>query len=111
MIMDFDKMQQLHKDNPEEFAALAKDKIYDYIYSVPDKKRQEQLMDLQHKIDRDLSHYKDPIARMNRMVELFWVQVQLLNDALNTPIKSPLVDSIPMPVSSTADIIQFPKKT
>ena len=112
MILDFDKMQQLYKDNPEEFAAFARDQIYDYIYSVPDTIRQEQLMDLQHKIDRELSHYKDPIARMNKMVELFWVQVQLLNDALNTvPVKSPLVDNIPTPVPSTAKIIQFPKKT
>ena len=83
MFFDFDEMQRLYKENPEEFVALSRDKIYDYIYSVPNPQRQEQLMALQCKIDRDLSRYVDPIARMNRMVELFWMQVRLLDDALN----------------------------
>ena len=83
MNWDFDEMKRLHQENPEEFASKSRDKIYDYIYSIPCPKRREQLMKLQRRIDNELAGYKDPIARMNRMVELFWIQVQLLNDALN----------------------------
>ena len=104
MFFDFDEMQRLHKEDPEEFAALAKDKIYDYIYSIPDSKRQEQLMALQCKIDRDLSRYKDPIARMNRMVELFWIQVRLLDNALNLLPAEKTEPNIP------DNVVQFPNK-
>ena len=104
MFFYFDEMQRLHKEDPEEFAALAKDKIYDYIYSIPDPKRQEQLMALQCKIDRDLSRYKDPIARMNRMVELFWIQVRLLDNALNLLPAEKTEPKIP------DNVVQFPNK-
>jgi len=105
MFFDFDEMQRLYQENPEEFVALAKDKIYDYIYSIPDSQRQEQLMALQCKIDRDLSRYVDPIARMNRMVELFWIQVRLLDDALNGKHSAKTTPETPN------NIIKFPKKT
>lgn len=104
MFFDFDEMKDLYQENPEEFLALAKDKIYDYIYSVPDPTRQEQLMALQCKIDRDLSHYKDPIARMNRMIELFWMQVQLLNDALNGLHAEETQPELP------ENVVKFPNK-
>mgnify|MGYP001818249402 CR=1 FL=1 len=110
MYFYFDKIQQLYKDNPEEFAALARHEIYNYIYTIPNEKRRDDLLELQEKIDRDLSHYKDPIARMNRMVELFWIQVRLLDEALNGVLQSPLVNNVPMPVESTAEIIKFPSK-
>ena len=103
MNWDFDEMKRLHKENPEEFAAISRDKIYDYIYSIPSPNRREQLMDLQRRIDTELAEYKDPIARMNRMVELFWMQVQLLDDAYKVLVKEETRET-------PKNVIQFPNK-
>jgi hypothetical protein len=79
MKLNFDKM----KDMSIEELLLYKEKlIEDYISSLPTE-RQLRLRQLQWKIDGELRKYKDPIAKMNKMVELFWDGVGQLHDALS----------------------------
>ena len=56
--------------------------IRKYIDSIEDPDRRLKLEQLQWRIDADLRKYKDPVARMNRMVELFWEGVNEFNDVL-----------------------------
>jgi hypothetical protein len=46
--------------------------IEEFINSIEDEERRLKLQRLQFRIDRELRNYKDPVARMNKMVELFW---------------------------------------
>lgn len=56
--------------------------IDDFIASVEDDKRRLELERLQFRIDRELRNYKDPVARMNKMVELFWEGFAEFDNAL-----------------------------
>lgn len=42
-----------------------------------------RLRKIQAGIDRELRRYKDPVARMNKMVELFWKGFAKFHRALN----------------------------
>lgn len=57
----------------------------EFIESVDDPERKKRLQQYQWRLDRELSKYKDPIARYNRMVELFWEGVIELKTALENP--------------------------
>ena len=56
--------------------------IEDFIDSIEDEDRKLRLEQLQFRIDRELHTYKDPVARMNKMVELFWAGVAEFDEAL-----------------------------
>lgn len=56
---------------------------------------------MQWRIDQELSKYKDPIARYNRMVEMFWVQFKDLQQVLNS------LQGEPLPERESAEIIEF----
>lgn len=81
MELNFDQMKDM---TPEELLAHKEKLIETYISSVPPE-RQQRLRQLQWKIDGELRKYKDPIAKMNKMAELFWSGVaefqQVMNDA------------------------------
>lgn len=47
-----------------------------------DEQKLWRLRRYQHSISKELCKYQDPIARMNRMVELFWQGVKEFHDAL-----------------------------
>lgn len=66
--LNFDQMKDMTAD---ELLAYKSKLIEDYISSLPEE-RQQRLRQLQWKIDGELRKYKDPIAKMNRMTELFW---------------------------------------
>jgi len=57
--------------------------IDDFIDSIEDEDRKLKLQQLQFRIDRELHKYKDPVAKMNKMVELFWEGVNEFNQVLN----------------------------
>jgi len=57
--------------------------IDDFIDSIEDEDRKLKLQQLQFRIDRELRKYKDPVAKMNKMVELFWEGVNEFNQVLN----------------------------
>lgn len=55
----------------DEFEIARQKLIDDFIESLPED-RQLKARQLQFRIDRELRGYTNPIARMNKMVELFW---------------------------------------
>ena len=42
---------------------------------------------MQFIIEMRLRKYKDPVARMNKMVELFWEQLGLFHEVLHDPAR------------------------
>jgi len=77
--LNFDQMKDM---TPDELIAYKEKLIENYISSLPEEK-QHRLRQLQWKIDGELRKYKDPIAKMNRMAELFWEGVGHLKAALS----------------------------
>ena len=61
--------------------------IREYLDSIEDPKRRLKLEQMQWRIDAELRKYKNPIARMNRMTELFWDGVKEFNEVLNGKIQ------------------------
>ena len=78
MKLDFDQMKDM---TPDELLAYKEKLIETYISSVPEE-RQQRLRQLQWKIDGELRKYKDPIAKMNKMAELFWEGVATFQSTL-----------------------------
>ena len=72
---DFDKMlealEDVHEKDPHQFEALRREILNQSIDSYPERYRQ-RARGLQFALDCELAKYKNPVARMNRMVELFW---------------------------------------
>ena len=64
----------LYNENPEEFEKTRKNFIEENIIRIAngDTQREWILRKIQNNIDKELQQYKDPIARYNKMVELFW---------------------------------------
>lgn len=60
-----------------------------YIASLP-KERRTRMEQFQWRLDMELAKYKDPVARMNRMVELMWAGFIKLERVLQDP-KSEMV--------------------
>jgi len=58
--------------------------IEDFINSCPPE-RQERLRQFQWRLDQQLSKYKDPTARFNKMVEIFWEGVEKFQKTLENP--------------------------
>ena len=56
--------------------------VEEFINSIEDEERRLKLQRLQFRIDRELRNYKDPVARMNKMVELFWEGFEEFNEVL-----------------------------
>lgn len=60
---------------------------------------------MQWRIDHELSKYKDPIARYNKMVEMFWAQFRDLQEVLN---KLPAaLEGESIPERETAKVFEF----
>ncbi len=80
MKINFDQM----KDMTTEELIAYKDKVIEtYISSLPEE-RQQRLRQLQWTIDGELRKYKDPIAKMNKMTELFWNGFSKFQEATQT---------------------------
>lgn len=65
----FEKLNATTSD--EEFLKVSQAAVEDYISELPEDKQQRARAQ-QWKLEQDLRHYKDPTARFNRMVEIFW---------------------------------------
>ena len=77
-----DERMYYYKEEPEAFDRLAQEVIEEFIVSSPPEK-QLKLRAIQAKVNKELSKFKDPTARLNRMVSLFWEQVNDFQSALN----------------------------
>ena len=78
------RMGELFRTDPVAFEAMRRLLIEETIEGFPEKHR-ARAYGLQLRIDAELSHYRDPVARMNRMVELFWQGFGEFQQALNDP--------------------------
>ncbi len=84
---DFDTLSGLYKTDPEQFQAISRKMIEDYIASIPDEISRKKCAGIQFRLDHELSKYHDPLARMNKMVEIFWKGVYEFNNALKGTIE------------------------
>ena len=79
-----EQLTGLYQKDPELFEEERKKLIQQTIESFPPE-YQARAHGLQFKIEATLSKYKDPVARMNKMVEIFWGQFQEFQDVINNP--------------------------
>lgn len=92
-----DELSELYKTDPELFEVRCRELIEDVIKSCRPE-RQEHLRKLQWRIDQTLARYKDPIARMNKMIEMFWEGVGEFQSAFegkSKPQKAAVVLTLP----------------
>jgi hypothetical protein len=80
------RLGELHRRDPEAFEALRKQIIVEAIEKFPDSHR-ARAYGLQFRLDHELSRYKDPISRMNRMVEIFWEGVHQFESVISNPTR------------------------
>ena len=79
-----EKLTGLYQKDPELFEEERKKLIQDTIDSFPPEYR-SRAEGLQFKIDLTLAKYKDPVARMNKMVEIFWGHFLEFQEVMNNP--------------------------
>ncbi|MBE0597014.1 MAG: DUF3135 domain-containing protein [Desulfuromonadales bacterium] len=80
------RLTELYQSDPEAFEAMRQLLIDKTIEGFPPEHR-IRAYGLQRRIDTELSRYKDPIARMNRMVEIFWEGVYHFQEVVSDPQK------------------------
>ena len=83
---DFDDLVKLYQEDPDEFNRECREAIEDFISQLPDD-CQTKAKQLQWQLDNELRKYKDPIARMNKMVEMFWETFSEFNMTLQHCMK------------------------
>jgi len=84
MEYDFDYMKDLYINNPEEFERVAQASI-DEAISKTSEEHQQALRAQQWRLRQELDKIKDPVARMNKMVTMFWPQVIKFVEVLKNP--------------------------
>jgi len=80
------QLSGLYQKDPVEFERISRELIRQTIASFPEH-YQKRAEGLQFRIDCLLSRYTDPVARMNRMVEIFWEYFQQFHDVFHNPEK------------------------
>ena len=76
----------LYQEDPQEFEKMRATLIEQTIAALPARHRQ-RAYGMQFIIEMRLRKYKDPVARMNKMVELFWEQLGLFHEVLHDPAR------------------------
>jgi hypothetical protein len=79
-----EQLTGLYQTDPVEFDRISRELIADTIASFPEHHRR-RAQGLQFRLDAILSHYHHPVARMNKMVEIFWEHFWQFHDALVDP--------------------------
>ncbi|MEM2159448.1 MAG: DUF3135 domain-containing protein [Candidatus Nitrosotenuis sp.] len=77
-----EELVELLKDDEDAFNEYARTEIERLIESAPEHLK-SRLRAIQFNLDMTLRKYKDPIARYNKMVELFWEAFFKFKDALD----------------------------
>jgi hypothetical protein len=80
----YEQLQGIYQHDPEKFERLSGDLIRQALDAVPEEHR-ARAYGLQRRIEHQLKKYKDPIARMNAMVEIFWQQFHEFQAVINDP--------------------------
>lgn len=68
---DFDYLQGLYKEDPAEFDKVTSEMIDGFINNLPESKK-EIFRAKQWRLQQQLGKIKNPLARMNKMVSIFW---------------------------------------
>jgi hypothetical protein len=68
----YERLNKLRQENPDEVESERKKILDEFFDSIEDDDRRLHLQQLQFRLDGELRHYKDPVARMNKMIEIFW---------------------------------------
>lgn len=84
--LSFDQLQSLYEKDPVSYQ-LEMEEVLDDFISKTEEPNRTKLKQLQWRINGELRHYKDPIARYNKMIELFWKGVNDFNNALKGNFK------------------------
>ncbi len=78
-------MAGLYQRDPKAFEVAARELIRATIEEFPPEYR-ERAYGIQFQLDARLRRYRDPLVRMNVMVEIFWEQVEQFRRVLNDPV-------------------------
>lgn len=78
------KLESLYEKDPDRFEDLRREIINNAINSYPEKFRL-RARGIQFTLDSELNKYKNPVVRMNRMVELFWEKFSEFQTAVSDP--------------------------
>lgn len=84
MKVTFDELKTLFETDPNAAEIKVSKIIEDYI-STLSPERQQRARAFNWRIQQDLRKFKDPQARMNRMVELFWKGVKEFQQVMQNP--------------------------
>ncbi len=103
MNITFDELKTLFETDPASAEVKVQEIMDDYIGSLPTD-RQQRAQAFNWRIQQELRHFKDPIARMNRMVEMFWIGVKEFQTTLKNPEQ--VLDQKGEP-----SVVKFPKKS
>lgn len=84
-VMEIYEQLSPHSNDPEKFEQTAQQILQDEFaeLSAEQRSRAEQIT---WNINQQLRNYKDPIARMNKMIELFWHQFSKFQQCLNEQV-------------------------
>lgn len=102
MNVTFDELKTLFETDPVAAEQKANEIIEEYIMTLPDE-RQQRVRAINWRIQQELRHVKDPTARMNKMVEMFWNGVKEFQDVLKSPKE--VLDQQGQP-----SVVKFPEK-
>ena len=80
----FEELSELYQSDPEKFEEQRRLLIQQTIDTFPED-CQQRAQGLQFTIDARLNRYKDPIMRMNKMVEIFWEHFAQFQETVNDP--------------------------
>jgi hypothetical protein len=78
------QLELYSEGNPDKFDAIRDEIIASAIASFPER-YQQRAQGIQFTLDCELRKYKHPIARMNRMVEIFWQKFDEFSLVVNNP--------------------------
>lgn len=89
----------------EGFNAEVENIVEEFIQSQPEDRR-ERLRAQHWRINQELAKFKDPTARLNRMIEMFYAQLREFQFALTNP-SHPAVQK---QATDKAPVLEFKKK-
>jgi uncharacterized protein YicC (UPF0701 family) len=99
----FARLAGLYQKDPEEFERISKAMIRKALDKLPEKQRARGY-GLQLRIEQRLKPFRDPVARMNEMVVIFWENFQKFQQIMNDPVAAA---EEKVNQKSTAKIIPF----
>lgn len=88
------QLDGLYQRDPEAFEALRKELLEQVIAGFRPEQR-ERARAQQFALDARLARYKHPVARLNKMIELFWAQFDEFRRVLNDPASFVATDGGP----------------